>query len=740
MRHQWITNNRKSLRDTWGKTLKPYPDNDQLNQDAHASVASVVERLIAAETSSVSEASMNARSSESFESALEGKSESTRGGDSAGMAKDEEGDAEEALLQQENLTDATGEDILLRLQDRADLSRRLLVSSSDNLVARGQVRHSAQDEADVVRQVNSLRVTAFPGHRSLVEEAAAAASARTIHGYILKYGQLARVFIDADGLSCLRELFDSSSERVLVPCLDLLLVVVEAHTDNLTDSCLVGLIPAALRFCSKQHPYSLRQRAAAYGLMLAAGSSTSAQMFVACQGIPFMMSLIDDSPSEQEQYNNAYTAMCSFWALLRRSLRGNWSIRLNQCLRLMSHHALPQKIVKVLPSILKRASELGKTAAIAAAQSLKQASASSFPGGSAVDNGEQQSVHESSYTETRLSREDEELLRLMESLVNMYYALSYGDQVVKAKCCHKDTINSLFTLTMRMPTYLQEKVIRSVCILSAEESVLSALESASTIAYVVAQLPREDSRTLQVNALVSLKHLCQLSRTRQEKACDAGAIPWLCRLAIHPPVESSEDIDMPELTTENEALLLLCGMAHSTQKVRSSLWKNGALDIFLQTLKQDAYRVSVMEALAAWLDADSSRIEPRILEDTAITRIVLLMPAGNLISRQSLEQVPSLVSPLMKIVSKSSRIGMALSTAGLASRVTDLLVQPYPPAVLSLMELLKLLYEIDPHPKEFLSRNRITPILRSLATGEREVLVQVQAQNLLKAFSINEII
>ncbi len=39
-----------------------------------------------------------------------------------------------------------------------------------------------------------------------------------------------------------------------------------------------------------------------------------------------------------------------------------------------------------------------------------------------------------------------------------------------------------------------------------------------------------------------------------------------------------------------------------------------------------AYQEPVLDALAAWLDADTARVEARLLEQAAIDRLVLLLP------------------------------------------------------------------------------------------------------------------
>ena len=66
-----------------------------------------------------------------------------------------------------------------------------------------------EDAADLNRQVESLRAVATSKERSLVQEAAAAASARAIDGHVRNDPSLAETFYLADGLSSIREILDA---------------------------------------------------------------------------------------------------------------------------------------------------------------------------------------------------------------------------------------------------------------------------------------------------------------------------------------------------------------------------------------------------------------------------------------------------------------------------------------------------------------------------------------------------
>ena len=659
---------------------------------------------------------------------------------------------------------------------------------------------SSQDEADVRRQAASLRIMAAPGERSIIEEAAAAASCRSLIGYLAspQGPSLHPAFIAADGLMGIRELLDSSSERVLSPVLDLLLTLIERDVEAMELACVLGLIPAALRVSGPSYPIELRLKAAKVATALVRSSAHGAHMLVACQGVPFLLAMADDAPQSKEQLELLSAAVNGLWALLHRSTSttattGKWPVSTSSYLRLMAHHGLPMKIVKVLPWVLKSYVS-SSSASTGGGQEGRATTTTSTPtsmrayhhhaasklNGSSHTTGSSSGLASSLMSTSSATADTangpglltsnrivpEELLHLqqqqhsalpptnqqqqaaaissqllLDSLVSLFAALAHGDVVVKSRLCQLECINTMFGFTVRMPTpALQLRVLETVYLLSTEQSVLSALEQANAMAYVVAQLPRADCPDLQVVGLLTLHNLCQLSRSRQEAAAKAGVVPWLCRMAVgQPPVgRSAEQTEAARAA----AASTLCLLAHCSPRTRAELWTHGGLDILLQLLKEEEHQVSVLEALASWLDAELPRLEGKLLEGTALARLVMVLPNTSNTSTTTTHQdhLPSLLSPLGRMISRSSRLAVELCGAGFATRIVELLKRPTPPAALALMDILQLLYEAHPRPKEFVVQHRVGPALMSLTqTQGDQVLVRTRANNLLKAFSVNAV-
>jgi len=754
---------------------------------------------------------------------------------------------EEAVSQNRLLLEQVDADVvgfsLLANFDKLSIASHPALLGENNLNTKESIGSefattALNDEADVRRQVNTMRLLAPSGERSLVEEAAAAASARTLIRYVSESEALRRVFIAADGLCGLRESLDSPSERLLTAALDLLLALTSNDNVAMELACSYGIVPAALRLAGSQHPIELRLKAAAFATSLARCSAAGAHVLVACQGVPFFLSMMDECPQSVEQLSLLRAAASGFWTLLYRSQTAGWALSTNAYLRLMAHHGLPHRLVKILPWVLKHAS-IERSAATSnipgpSAGIMSPATARRSPGhgpdaGSGVVSGgmftpsnrvvpeDAVMVQEAHLASPNLNSTSSHRLpsssasaststiasvssqkhhepigavsekywtdsELLESLIGLFVALSYGDVVVKARCCQVDTMNGMFSLTVRMPPHLQRRVLRAVRRMTLEQSVLASLEAANVVAYVVAQLPRMDTPALQAEALMCLHNLCQLSKSRQEAVAASGAVSWICRLAIAPPdADLTLSLEKKDLawkddetaattaSAESAAVAVLCSFAHCSPKTRSELWSAGALDILLQLLKEEAHAASVLEAVASWLDAEAPRIESRLLQDTALARMVFVVrssggsetvPLRNLIGMSNnpapgggawnsprgqgsgTEQLPSVLSPLIRIIGRSPKLAVALASAGLASNVIDLLRRrPIPPTTaLSLMDVLQLMYEAHPHPKEFLAAYRVAPALSSLAAAaEDQVLVRTRIDTLLRAFSVNTI-
>ena len=71
--------------------------------------------------------------------------------------------------------------------------------------------------------------------------------------------------------------------QVTLAALELANALVSNDTASLEAGCLLGLVPAVLRYAFPSQPLPLRMQAAAFAAALCHASTATARMFVACQ-------------------------------------------------------------------------------------------------------------------------------------------------------------------------------------------------------------------------------------------------------------------------------------------------------------------------------------------------------------------------------------------------------------------------------------------------------------------------
>ncbi|PRW61538.1 MAP3K epsilon kinase 1-like isoform X2 [Chlorella sorokiniana] len=812
LQHSWITYNRRTLKSSWSRTrgLKARQAGGGPLAEGYTKVSTVVERILASTA-----------------------------------------DSEAGQLEQQAAA-AAGAAPLGMLGGGASKPPALATVAEDAAAveASAQSRHEA---AEVRRQVAGMRImSSTPGERSFVAEAAAAASARALLGPLARDAQLRAAFLAADGASALRELLDNPSDRVLGAALDLLRALCSQDHSALRACCQLGFCPAVLRFALPSTPLDIRLQAAAFAELLCRAGPWSAAQLIACQGVPFLRDMIDEQQQHPQQLHLAGTAVACFWLLLRHAAAQHysWPISLNQLLRLLAHHNLPLRLIRLLPRLLQaqaaaaaRAAEaeaegarrgwpggegggpprhvrvpsmpqteaemalLSDDALAAAAASLALSRAAggeddagldgySSSGGAAGYSSPERGGGSGGSSPTRAQRlarmrsahpaagsggtsggtvsperalsptalpagaaaagpavahqveAARQLTQLLDGVINLLAAMAHGDASVKARLCQREVLTGMMGLAPHMGPERQRRVLRWVRQLASEQSVLQALEEAGAVPYVVVQLRRQGDSELQADALGALHSLCQLSRSRQEQAAEQKAAGPLVAIALHQaaPQQGGEEAAAAWAASRGLAVSLLCAFAHGGARCRQDLWAAGGFEALMALLKEEAHQVAVLDALAAWLEQEPPRVEAQLAEPEALARLVTLLPAGATAASAAAgdgEQLQSLLAPLLRLLQRSPRLAVELAQNGLAPRVVELLRRPNATAALSLLQMLRAMYEHHPRPKEFIVKYRVQQALAALAHGQsatNQVLVRKQAQNLLDAFQVNVVL
>lgn len=97
---------------------------------------------------------------------------------------------------------------------------------------------------------------------------------------------------------------------------------------------------------------------------------------------------------------------------------------------------------------------------------------------------------------------------------------------------------------------------------------------------------------------------------------------------------------------------------------------------------------------------------------------------------------------LIKVLTIQYLVQIEVAIAGLAGIVVEMLKTASALTALSLLQMVRVIYEHHPRPKEFVAKYNITDQLRELSKArgsQSSVLVNKQATHLLHAFQINSI-
>lgn len=192
---------------------------------------------------------------------------------------------------------------------------------------------------------------------------------------------------------------------------------------------------------------------------------------------------------------------------------------------------------------------------------------------------------------------------------------------------------------------------------------------------------------------------------------------------------------------------LLMGMVKTSASTRAKMWASSGLDILLQMLSMEdsAVQLGVLGALDVWLTEDAARVEGRLAGREAVAAVVELFARRG--RRHDTTTTPQLLDTLKHMLSsreggrqgRTPKLAVALALGGLVPWLMDMLLDSAPILQAKLLDIIAVLYEHYPRPKEFIMKYRIAELLKKVVDGEGrgQDAVKLQAQKLLNAFHIN---
>ncbi|KAG8043800.1 hypothetical protein GUJ93_ZPchr0458g22599 [Zizania palustris] len=385
--------------------------------------------------------------------------------------------------------------------------------------------------------------------------------------------------------------------------------------------------------------------------------------------------------------------------------------------------------MKYVPSSGPTASNEGASTSGAASQT-----ASGVLSGSGVLNARPGSTTSSGLLAQMFSMSADVAREYLEKVADLLLEFAQADTVVKSLMSSQSLLARLFQMFNKIEPPILLKILRCINHLSGDPNCLESLQRTDAIKHLIPILELRDGPLVyQIHSEVlnALFNLCKINKRRQEQAAENGIIPHLMNFV------------MSDSPLRQYALPLLCDMAHASRNSREQLRAHGGLDVYLNLLEDDAWACTALDSIAVCLshDNDHRKVEQALLKKEAIQKLVKFF-------QDCPEQYfVHILDAFLKIITKSSRINTAMATNGLTTLLIARL--DYREAIprLTLLKLIKVVYEHHPRPKQLIVENDLPQKLQNLIEerrdgqrGGQQVLVKQMATSLLKALHINTVL
>ncbi|GAA5991926.1 hypothetical protein JCM10908_002274 [Rhodotorula pacifica] len=327
-----------------------------------------------------------------------------------------------------------------------------------------------------------------------------------------------------------------------------------------------------------------------------------------------------------------------------------------------------------------------------------------------------------------LCTDDDELaVSARAKAVRILLTLSQSDHKVKEAIAQRRVISRLVSAVRLLDAESLVGVLKSIKNVSMVPTTLDTLQSAGVIEMLARVLATPASgklaAELQNPAVNALFNLCRLSMTRQDVAATAGVIPLLQKIVLdNSPLKQF-------------ALPILCDFAHASRVCRRRLWAHDGIAFYLRLLK-DAFWVNpALEAIAAWLQEETTRVEACLLEPPAVEALV------RVVCKTRTAVFENLVEALHKLARCSTALAAQLAIQpGFMKRMVERIERSSRAVIrLGLLRLAKTLFDSltrRPRDRDKAVQILSSPVKRLAEQEDGPVLVRELAKTLQDEFRL----
>eukprot|EP01094_Clydonella_sp_ATCC50884_P002136 TRINITY_DN11643_c0_g1_i1.p1 TRINITY_DN11643_c0_g1~~TRINITY_DN11643_c0_g1_i1.p1 ORF type:complete len:1085 (-),score=383.55 TRINITY_DN11643_c0_g1_i1:312-3566(-) len=473
------------------------------------------------------------------------------------------------------------------------------------------------------------------------------------------------------GVIPIMEVLEVTKASMLRSILQLVNQIIEDNTEIQENLCLVGGIPAIMKFAAKEYPKDVRLETARFIKQMCATSTLTLQMFIACRGLPLLVENLQTTNyrENRELVHVAIDGIMSVFHLQSPTPKNDFCRLFVKC-------------------------DVLKALAHALLSTIKNSNAREYSS----------------------------------KVVEIFLLFSHGDAVVKRHIADSSSggvlelvFRAMDLMRMSLPSLLLN-MLKCVKQLSMDTNTLASLQSASAIPKLIGLFNQKSSGTelqkeMDNQILGALYNLTRISKERQEQAALAGIIPHLQNfIANNSPLKQF-------------ALSMVIDLAHC-RRARKELWKNNGIEFYLKLLREEYWNVNALDSISTWLSEEPQPVGDKLLVAENVSQIVQVFIACNPMKiGQLVQPLLHIVNSCAPIGT-----AMLNSTPEFMNKLVERLMQKKQDAEVrvNLLKLLAQLYEGYPDPDTLANKHNLARVVSEL-THEKSLVIQGLASKLEQA-------
>ncbi|EED23675.1 serine-threonine kinase SepH [Talaromyces stipitatus ATCC 10500] len=476
------------------------------------------------------------------------------------------------------------------------------------------------------------------------------------------------IIIGAHGMLPMLEILEGCRRRdIIFNLLKIINLIIFNDYEVQENLCFVGGIPIINEFASKKYPQEIRLEAATFVQQMYQSSTLTLQMFVSAGGLNVLVDFLEDDYEDERDL--VLIGVNGIWSVFE--LQG--STPKNDFCRILSRNSVLDPLSLVLSRVLD---------------------------------------------------EDEELAKISEGrIANIFFIFSQAENHVKEMVAERAVLHRVLKELRRMTPVHQITMLKFIKNLSMLSTTLESLQNSNAID-VLTELLRSTMkqphfREVSNQILNTIYNMCRLSKPRQEDAALNGIIPLL------------QKIVKTERPLKEFALPILCDMAHSGRVGRRELWRNKGLPFYISLLSDPYWQVTALDAIFAWLQEETAKVEENLLEDRAdgMSFTDAIVKCLTISKANAFE---NLLEPLQKLLRLSPPVASTLARPDLFTRIRQKLHHNKAAVRLNLLRILSSICDSTEAQGDLLARCGLLDAIRELE-NDPAILVRDMAGKLLKS-------